>query len=252
VNLHGGQGCAEKRGGGKIMKNKKGLGLGSLASLLKEQNEQPVEPVTEQPVKPVTPLAISALKQNQSYWLVVYQSETTRHSPGYVSRWKKPTEAPVEVVVVRNNYGRVQFVPAIHSKTCWVAFATQQEALAWQGQEEVVKDDLPLIGEPVWVVRYEKASRYLGASEVPSGTNHDMGNYCLLLSVAQELPISRIKSGYGTEIRFKGSQSHLIERIFWTEQEARKFADTLGRIYETYKVVTEHRDDTHGISRFNR
>jgi hypothetical protein len=79
-----------------------------------------------------------------------------------------------------------------------------------------------------------------------------MGNYCLLLSVAQELPISRIKSGYGTEIRFKGSQSHLIERIFWTEQEARKFADTLGRIYETYKVVTEHRDDTHGISRFNR
>jgi hypothetical protein len=241
------------------MKNKKGLGLESLASLLNE----PVEPVTEQPVteQPVTeqqqpvPLAISALKPGQSYWLVIYKNETTRHSPGYVSHWKKP-ELAIEVKVHLNNYGRVVFhQPAGYSKSLkslWVAFASQQEALSWKGDKKVVKDNLPLVGEPVWVVRLEKCSRYLGASEVPSGTDHNMGNYCQLRSVAQELPISRIKSGYGTEIRFKKSQSHLIERIFWTEAEAREFADTLGRIYETYKVVTEHRDDTHGISRFNR
>jgi hypothetical protein len=247
------------------MKNKKGLG--SLASLLnvepvteqpvKPVTEQPVKPVTEQPVKPVTeqavPIAISALKPGQSYWLVIYKMVATRHAPGYVSHWKKPELAPIEVKVYTNNYGRVVFHQSgVSSKSLWVAFASQQEAISWQGDEKVVKDNLPLVGEPVWVVRYEKSSRYLGASEVPSGTNHDMGNYLKLRSVAQELPISRIKSGYGTVVRFKSSQSHLIERIFWTEQEAREFAEGIGRIYETYKVVTEHRDDTHGISRFNR
>jgi hypothetical protein len=232
------------------MKNKKGLG--SLASLL---HYEPVnEPVVEPVVAPTgsTPLAISALKPGQSYWLVVYKTETTRHSPGYVSHLKKPQQGAFEVKVQSNNYSRLVFNPAVYSKSLWVAFATQQEALAWQGQEKVVKDDLPLVGEPVWVVRYEKVSRYLKDSEVPSGTNHNMGNYCQLRSVAQELPISRIKSGYGTEIRFKGSQSHFIERFFWSESEARDFAEGIGRIYETYEVVTEHRDDTHGISRFNR
>jgi len=238
----------------KNNKNKKGLGsLASLASLI---NEQPVnEPVVEPVVAPTgsTPLAISALKPGQNYWLVIYKNEITRHSLGYVSHRKKPELSPIEVKVYSNDYGRVVFHQSgVSSKSLWVAFGTQQEAIAWKGNEKVVKDNLPLVGEPVWVVRYEKSSRYLGASEVPSGTNHDMGNYLKLRSVAQELPISRIKSGYGTVVRFKSSQSHLIERIFWTEQEAREFAEGIGRIYETYKVVTEHRDDTHGISRFNR